>query len=311
MTLLAVKNVTKKYKELLAVNDISFDLKEGEVLGLLGPNGAGKSTTISMISTIIKPDKGSIEYRTEDIVAQPKVLQKKLGVVPQEIALYPSLTGYENLEFWGSAYGLKGDLLKSRIEEVSKIIGISQRLSDKVEVYSGGMKRRINIGAALLHKPEILIMDEPTVGIDPQSRNHILETVKSLNQTGMTIIYTSHYMEEVEFLCDRIAIMDEGSIVAKGTKAALIEQVGFQRLVKLTFQEINESVIQVFSSLEGVSKVETDGQCMVLHIESEQDIFQLIVKSADGVGAHILSYDVEKPNLEHVFLKLTGKDLRD
>jgi ABC-2 type transport system ATP-binding protein len=225
MALLKVEAIQKHFKEVKAVDEISFSVEKGEILGLLGPNGAGKSTTISMISTLIKPDSGAIYYRGKDIVKSPKSIQRKLGYVPQEIALYPMLSGIENLKFWGRAYGLKGEDLKNRIAEVSQIIGIDKRLKDKVDKYSGGMKRRLNIGVALLHNPEIVIMDEPTVGIDPQSRKHILDTVLDLNRKGMTVIYTSHYMEEIEYLCNKICIMDDGKVIAEGTKEELMDQI--------------------------------------------------------------------------------------
>lgn len=223
--LLQVQGITKKFGQVLAVDGIDLIVEKGDLIGLLGPNGAGKSTALSMISTLVLPTSGKIYFKGVDIIKHPKVIQKVMGIVPQEIALYPTLTGFDNMLFWGGAYGLKGDHLKNRIKVVSEIIGIDERLKDKVENYSGGMKRRLNIGVALLHEPELLMMDEPTVGIDPQSRNHILETVKALNAQGMTIIYTSHYMEEVEFLCDKISIMDKGKIIASGTKESLLSLV--------------------------------------------------------------------------------------
>ena len=198
MVLLKVVNLHKSFGGTKAVEGISFEVGRGEVFGLLGPNGAGKSTTISIISTLILPTDGEVYYKGVNILKEPNSVRRNLGVVPQDIALYPTLTGYENLRFWGNMYGLKGAELKKRINEVSEIIGLNGRLKDRVDKYSGGMKRRLNIGAALLHKPELLIMDEPTAGIDPQSRNHILDTVLDLNRQGVTIIYTSHYMEEVE-----------------------------------------------------------------------------------------------------------------
>lgn len=223
--MLQVQGLTKKFGQILAVDGLDLMVEKGDLIGLLGPNGAGKSTTISLISTLMLPTSGSIYFKGADIIKQPKIIQKALGIVPQEIALYPTLTGMDNMLFWGRAYGLKGQHLNNRIKTVSEIIGIDERLKDRVENYSGGMKRRLNIGVALLHEPELLIMDEPTVGIDPQSRNHILETVKMLNQQGMTIIYTSHYMEEVEFLCDKISIMDKGKVIASGTKEMLMNLV--------------------------------------------------------------------------------------
>lgn len=311
MTLLQISNLQKYYKDVNAVDSISFDVKKGEVFGLLGPNGAGKSTTISMISTLIKPTSGQITYNGESILENPKAIQQKLGVVPQEIALYPSLSGYENLKFWGHSYGLRGKELKNRIEEVAEIIGLKDRLKKKIEKYSGGMKRRINIGAALLHKPELLIMDEPTVGIDPQSRNHILETVLELNKQGMTIIYTSHYMEEVEFLCSRISIMDKGEIIASGTQEELIEIVKGQKKINLKFDRITKELTEKINSISYVQNIDTQDEEMVLATQNGDNIFKDLISKVSETDSNILSIDIKKPNLEAVFLHLTGRALRD
>ncbi len=311
MTLLQISNLQKYYKDVNAVDSISFDVKKGEVFGLLGPNGAGKSTTISMISTLIKPTSGQITYNGESILENPKAIQQKLGVVPQEIALYPSLSGYENLKFWGHSYGLRGNELKNRIAEVAEIIGLKDRLKKKIEKYSGGMKRRINIGAALLHKPELLIMDEPTVGIDPQSRNHILETVLELNKQGMTIIYTSHYMEEVEFLCSRISIMDKGEIIASGTQEELIEIVKGQKKINLKFDRITKELTEKINSISYVQNIDTQDEEMVLATQNGDNIFKDLISKVSETDSNILSIDIKKPNLEAVFLHLTGRALRD
>lgn len=217
--MLQAENIKKAYGKKTIVKGISFSLQKGESFGLLGPNGAGKSTTISMISGLVPLDSGHITVGGYVIGKETAKAKQKIGVVPQEIALYPTLTAIENLMFWGKMYGLTHGEAKKRSAEILEYVGLTERAKDKIEMFSGGMKRRINIGAALLHKPELLIMDEPTVGIDPQSRNHILETVKQLNETGMTVIYTSHYMEEVEYLCDRIGIIDQGEMIAIARKA--------------------------------------------------------------------------------------------
>lgn len=309
--MLKIENLKKSFGNIKAVKDVSIFIEKGEVVGLLGPNGAGKSTMISMISTLIKPDAGSIYFKGENVISKPKCIQKVLGIVPQEIALYPTLTGYENLKFWGSAYGLKGKELKMRIDEISEIIGIKDRLKDNIEDYSGGMKRRINIGVALLHNPEILIMDEPTVGIDPQSRNHILETIKELNKKGMTIIYTSHYMEEVEFLCDRIYIMDEGLIIADGTKDELVNLVNNQKTICIDYEKDPSSIISLISNLECVNKVEKEEFKLTVVASPNKLLMKQIIDISNTNEIDIISIDVEKPNLESVFLKLTGKALRD
>lgn len=311
MALLQVNNIKKYFKEIKAVNDISFNVEKGEVFGLLGPNGAGKSTAISMISTLFKPTSGDIIYNGESILQNPKAIQKKLGVVPQEIALYPTLSGRENLKFWGHAYGLRGSELDKRIEEISEVIGIKDRLKDKIEKYSGGMKRRINIGAALLHKPELLIMDEPTVGIDPQSRNHILDTVLELNKQGMTIIYTSHYMEEVEYLCSRISIMDMGEIIASGSQEELVEIIKGQKKIYVRFDHVNEDLKRLIRTIDYIEKMETNENELVLTTQNGENIFQDLIAKTSEIKSNILSIDIKKPNLEAVFLHLTGKALRD
>ncbi|WP_430883826.1 ABC transporter ATP-binding protein [Fusibacter sp. JL216-2] len=311
MALLQVKGLSKSYGRLKAVDNISFSVNEGEIIGLLGPNGAGKSTTISMISTLLKPESGEILYKGEDIVKNPKAIQKELGIVPQEIALYPTLSGYDNLKFWGQAYGLSGDKLKKRIDDVSQIIGIDERLKDRVENYSGGMKRRLNIGAALLHEPELLIMDEPTVGIDPQSRNHILDTVLKLNKTGMTIIYTSHYMEEVEYLCRNIHIMDMGHVIASGAQDELVDIVEGQRKVIFEFEKSTEALVEALGNIKGVDKVQQSGEAITLYTNNGKTLIQDALNIAMKAGVSVESVDVVKPNLETVFLHLTGKALRD
>ncbi len=311
MSLLKVNNLKKYFKEVKAVNGITFDVKKGEVFGLLGPNGAGKSTTISMISTLFNPTSGEITYNGESIVEKPKAIQQKLGVVPQEIALYPTLSGLENLKFWGHAYGLRGSELNKRIEDISQVIGIKDRLKDKIEKYSGGMKRRINIGAALLHKPDLLIMDEPTVGIDPQSRNHILDTVLKLNEEGMTIIYTSHYMEEVEYLCSRISIMDMGEIIASGTQEELVDIIKGQKKINIKLDHVDDTLISIIKTIEYVEKVETHENEMILTTQNGENIFKDLISKTAETESNILSIDIKKPNLEAVFLHLTGKALRD
>lgn len=311
MTLLKVTDLKKHYKNVKAVDGISFEVKKGEVFGLLGPNGAGKSTTISMISTLIAPNYGDIMYKGKSIIKSPKDFQQDLGVVPQEIALYPTLTGYENLRFFGNIYGLTGKDLKQRIEEVSEIIGIRDRLKDKIEKYSGGMKRRINIGAALLHKPKLLIMDEPTVGIDPQSRNHILDTVLELNRKGMTIIYTSHYMEEVEYLCSRISIMDKGKVIECGTKDELIEIIKENKRIKLRFDKVSDELMKKIKDVSYIDKIEIIKNEIAITTNNRDNIFKDIIDIASITNSNILSIDVKKPNLEEVFLHLTGRALRD
>ena len=309
--MLNVKNLYKNFGNITAVDGISFEVNKEEVFGLLGPNGAGKSTTISIISTLLKPTEGEVLFEGESIFSNPESIRRKLGVVPQDIALYPTLTGYENLRFWGNLYGLRGQELKTRIDEVAEIIGLNGRLKDKVEKYSGGMKRRLNIGAALLHKPELLIMDEPTVGIDPQSRSHILDTVLKLKDEGLTIIYTTHYMEEAENLCNRICIMDEGKIIASGTRQELVELVKEKTQISIKLDSVNESILNSLKNMPGVNDAKLDEDTINLYGENGDILLAEIIAKVSEHKRRIQSIDVKKPNLEAVFLHLTGKALRD
>jgi len=309
MNILETKNLVKKFSAFVAVNGVDLEIKKGDIVGLLGPNGAGKSTAISMISTLISQTEGEILFCGENIKKNSKSYRQKLGIVPQDVALYQNLSGYANLEFWGKAYGLKGEKLKEEITRVSEIIGISDRLKDKVEKYSGGMKRRLNIGVALLHRPELLIMDEPTVAIDPQSRNHILQTVKKLNEEGTTILYTSHYMEEVEFLCNYIYIMDGGKIIAKGDKDELIKSVGTYETIELKVMDRLEA--EEIDKISYIKKWKFDGDKYVLSAENVNGALKEFLDLAHNKGVQVEGISIQKPSLETLFLNLTGKTLRD
>jgi ABC-2 type transport system ATP-binding protein len=312
--MLMVQDLRKVFGEIQAVKDVSFTVEKGEAFGLLGPNGAGKSTIINMITGLFSPSSGQIQLKEIDVIKNTKQAQKFIGVVPQDIALYQDMSARENLKFWGRMYGLSGKALNQSVDEVLEIIGLSDRAKGKVNTFSGGMKRRVNIGAAILHKPELLIMDEPTVGIDPQSRNHILDTIKRLNHGGMTVIYTSHYMEEVEQLCSRIGIIDHGDLIACGSMQELRETIGDRSRIILTFEE---SSIQKKELIEALTSIflEKDiniqeNQLMVFHKEPQlilTDFIQCVTKC----GVKITSVDIVEPNLESVFLHLTGRSLRD
>lgn len=309
--ILEIKGLKKHFKDVKAVDGIDFGVKEGEIFGLLGPNGAGKSTTISMLSTLIKPDRGLILYKNENIINNPKAIQRELGFVPQEIALYPTLSGLDNLKFWGKIYGLKGKELKKRINEISEIIGITDRLKNRVEKYSGGMKRRLNIGAALLHEPQIIILDEPTVGIDPQSRNHILNSVKEINKRGSTVIYTTHYMEEAENLCDTICIMDKGKIIASGTKEELLDVIKASDRIELKIDKMSNSLIEKMNKLEFIENIKCDNNEIVFDWKGINGNYTKMMEILAEEKCSLLSMDVKKPDLEYVFLNLTGRELRD
>ncbi len=310
--IIKAENLKKVFGNFVAVDGINLEIPSGQIVGLLGPNGAGKSTTISMISTLYKPTSGRLLFDGKDIVKEPKWIKPHLGYVPQEIALYQTLTGYENLKYFGGLYGLKGVELKKRIASVSEIIGIDDRLKDKVEQYSGGMKRRINIGVALLHNPKLIIMDEPTVGIDPQSRNHILDTVKLLNEQGMTVIYTSHYMEEVEALCQSVYIMDHGKVIASGTQEELISQSDSHTAIHMTFDVSVKEYLARFKEIKNVMAITQNTEMDVSILASGNGNSQKeIIHEIMSMDIGLVSFDVTKPNLEQVFLKLTGRGLRD
>ncbi|MCX8130036.1 MAG: ABC transporter ATP-binding protein [Clostridia bacterium] len=311
MSLIEVKNVVKRFGSLVADDNVCFKVEEGEVFGLLGPNGAGKSTLISMITTLLKPDSGDILIGGHNLKNNDMEAKKLLGFVPQEIALYPTLTAKENLVFWGRMYGLRGKLLSQRVDEALEIAGLKDRSKERIETYSGGMKRRINIAAALLHHPKILIMDEPTVGIDPQSRNHILETVVKLNKDGMTVIYTSHYMEEVEFLCTRVAIIDHGKIIAAGTKEELRSLVGDSDIINIETSNANNSIIDKIKSISGIDEVCHENGKIKMIVRNADILLAKVISIFDSERCKIHSINVEQSNLESVFLHLTGRALRD
>ncbi|MCP1529356.1 ABC-2 type transport system ATP-binding protein [Bacillus pumilus] len=271
---------------------------------------------IGILTGLIHATSGTITIEGIDVKKETKKAQQMIGIVPQEIALYLHLTAKENLMFWGRMYGLKGKELKSRVQETLELIGLKDRANDQVKVFSGGMKRRVNIGCAILHQPKLLIMDEPTVGIDPQSRSHILETVKTLNGEGMTIIYTSHYMEEVEFLCERMAIMDHGSIIALGDQHELSELVGNQREIVLTIkcehgQNDIDRVRQFIHEVDPLKEIDVQGNQMKIFDQHPQQLLSHLIQGVTALNIQIISAEIVEPNLENVFLYLTSKNLRD
>ena len=306
-----VRDLEKRFGDVTAVAGVSFAIGQGEIFGLLGPNGAGKTTTISMVSGLIAADSGSIVVDGHPVATEPRAVKAALGVVPQEIALYPTLTAVENLSFWGRMYGLGGTELKRAVDAALELAGLEDRARQRIETYSGGMKRRINIAAGILHTPKVLLMDEPTVGIDPQSRNHILETVKRLNASGMTVLYTSHYMEEVEFLCDRIAIMDHGKIIAEGTLNELRDVVGGMDVVTVKVDGVEDTTLDAARAIPGVEQVDRADEDLQVLTRSSGSILGSLISTLESAGAHVSSVSVQEPDLESVFLHLTGKSLRD
>ncbi len=324
--ILEVKNLAKNYDGLAAVKGISFEIQKGEIFSLLGPNGAGKTTTISMISGLLEPTSGDALIGGHSITRQPLEAKRLLGVVPQEIALYPTLNSRQNLEFFGRMYGLKGRDLNQRIDAMLDFVELRDRQRDPIETFSGGMKRRINIAAGLLHDPQVIYMDEPTVGIDPQSRRRILDTVKQLrDQRGMTVLYTTHLMEEAQELSNRVGIIDHGEIIAMGSPGELILQVGeLDRLIfKVGDTIVPETTLEAIRGVEGVTKALYDppgeegedktnvSGLLVVSAKRGRRAMPFILHLAEETGIQIQSVEVREPDLEAVFLHLTGRALRD
>ncbi|WP_280771998.1 ABC transporter ATP-binding protein [Salipaludibacillus daqingensis] len=310
--MLETEELSKQFKGKIAVEGVNLHLERGESVGLLGPNGAGKSTTISMISSLIKPTSGDVLLDGKNVIKDPGKIRRVLGVVPQEIALYEELTAYENLKFFGRIYGLRGKALEKNIEEVFELVGLTDRQKDIVKTYSGGMKRRINIAAALLHEPEVLIMDEPTVGIDPQSRSHILEMVRELNlKKGMTVLYTSHYMEEVERLCDRVYIMDHGRIISSGTKDELKSILSSEETIMIDLDRPYPDLYNDLKQHDGILQTMETETGLKLIVPKGSRLLGELFQIADRHQAKVVNVHVQTPTLEDVFLHLTGRKLRD
>lgn len=301
----------KRFGDQVAVDGVSFEISPGETYGLLGPNGAGKTTTISMIAGLLTPDAGDVTLFGQPLTSARKSL---IGLVPQDIALYPDLSAVENLQFFGRLQKLSGAELRARIEEVLAVVGLADRAKDHIDTYSGGMKRRANIAVGLLHEPRLLILDEPTVGVDPQSRNSILESVAALGGSGMAVLYTTHYMEEAERLCDRVGIIDQGQLIAEGTRDQLVERLGEQTTV--TFR-VNGSAERIqawradLAGLPGVGGVQDSDGAVAVVAGQGPALIAPAVQAAQARDLEVVGVDVAEPDLEAVFLHLTGKALRD
>lgn len=309
MDIINIKEIYKEYDKNVAVNGIDLNVKKGEIYGILGPNGAGKSTLIGMICGLVKKDSGEIIY--EEDTNNIKKWKENIGIVPQDFALYWDLTAEENVKFFCSLYGYKGQELKRRVEKVLEFVGLTDVKNKVASSYSGGMKRRLNIACAIAHSPKLIIMDEPTVGIDPQSRNHVLESVKKLRDDGATVIYTSHYMQEVDELCDRIAIVDKGKIIAEGTSEELKYLVSNKKTYYLTLNKEISGIEEKLKEVSGISNVTfEEGKYRIETLKSTNLIYK-IVEIVSQMGVEILNISNEEVTLEHVFLALTGKKLRD
>lgn len=306
-----VQDLHHSFGQNRAVDGVSFDVLQGEIFSLLGPNGAGKTTLISMLSCLLKADSGDALVIGHSISTEPQLVKASIGVVPQEVALYGDLSARENLLFWGKMQGLRGATLTRRVDELLEVIGLTDRQKERVSTYSGGMKRRVNIAVALLHKPALVIMDEPTVGIDPQSRRSILDNVKQLRDQGMTVLYTTHYMEEAQELSDHVGIMDHGRLVAVGTQRELVKSVGELDHIQLRLSVPTEALLETWKAIEGIHDVTSDDGVVTVLAADSNRVLPRLFESAAGAGVRIVSVDIQEPNLEAVFLRLTGRALRD
>lgn len=318
MKIIEIKNLTKSYKDLIAINSLGLSIEKGDVHGILGPNGAGKSTLISCIVGLSEADSGSIVYEGNSSI---KKWSENIGYVPQELAIYPELSAYDNIKFFASLYGLKGDELEKKVQQSLDFVGLTDVKDKKSSEFSGGMKRRLNLACAITHSPKLIIMDEPTVGIDPQSRNRILENVKQLNDQGVTVIYTTHYMEEVEAICNRITVMDKGNVIANGTKEEIMGIMG-QGIVFVVSVDAAKGnwngFLKAAAALEQVSQVQEHeneeqgiNQKACLIRCGESDVIGEIITAATQAGLAVKNIVHSEPSLEEIFLELTGKELRD
>jgi ABC-2 type transport system ATP-binding protein len=315
MALVEISQLVKRYTKdgPNAVDGISFEIREGEVFSLLGPNGAGKTTTISMISTLLSPTAGSIRVDGHDTVAAPMAVRRRIGVVPQDLALYDALSAEENLRFWGEMRGLSGAALRREIAEKLNAIGLADRAKDRVATFSGGMKRRLNLAVGLLGQPKLVMLDEPTVGIDPQSRRYILDWVQELSRQGLTILYTTHYMEEAQELSDRVGIMDHGELIALGTLAALTQMVGEHETLRLELaQEAGgAALVEALRDVDGVLQASAGDGEMLFNVTSAEAVLPHVMEAASHHDVSVRTIEIQEPNLETVFLHLTGRALRD
>ena len=313
MSIVTTTNLHKRYGDFAAVKGVSFEIGRGEVFSLLGPNGAGKSTTIGMLSCLLAPSEGDATIAGHSITQNPLGVKAAIGYVPQDLALYDDLNARQNLNFWGAMYGMGGKSLKSRVEEVLAQVELTDRAKDRVKTYSGGMKRRLNIAVGLLHKPQLVFMDEPTVGIDPQSRRRILDMVKELQSDGMTVLYTTHYMEEAEELSDRVGIIDHGEMIAIGTQPELRQMVGEMDTLRLHFDASApmERLASAMAAVDGVASALPRADEVIVTVGNSAEFLPHFLTIASNHNQRIRSIDIEEPNLEAVFLHLTGRALRE
>lgn len=306
-------NLVKSFDRLTAVDGVSFDIREGQIFGLLGPNGAGKSTTIAMLSTYLVPTAGDAAIDGFSINTDAGAIKKIIGVVPQDIALYPTLTAMQNLRFYGKIYGLGGEALDNRCRELLELMELWDRRDDRVEEFSGGMKRRVNMAAGLLHHPRFLLLDEPTVGVDPQSREHIFETIFRIRDAGTTILYTSHYMEEVELLCDYITIIDQGRVIAAGTLRELLKILGEGGVIELEIAgaDCPGGLDELLGRQAAVTAVKREQNRLLISSNNSAHSLPPVMQALEASGCAVDSLEIYSPNLEKLFIHLTGRELRE
>jgi ABC-2 type transport system ATP-binding protein len=309
--MLSCRGLRRSYGQRLAVDGVGFDIARGETYGLLGPNGAGKTTTISMVCGLLARDAGEVTVAGRPMGPEATDAKAAIGLVPQDVALYDNLSATENLHFFGRLQGLQGKDLDRRVAEVLDIVGLADRADEHIDTYSGGMKRRANIAVGLVHRPELLVLDEPTVGVDPQSRNAILESVEALGAEGLSVLYTTHYMEEAERLCDRVGIIDEGRLVAEGTRRQLVAQVGAGDRVDVSGTGDLDALAATCADLPGTRGVDRRDGGVVVRVADGPASLAAIVDAAGRAGVAIAGIELVEPDLEGVFLELTGKALRD
>lgn len=309
--IIEVKGLVKKYKDYTAVDGVDLSINEGEIFGLLGPNGAGKSTTMNTLLGLLKVNDGSVKMFGKDFSKHAREIKRSVGYVPQDFAFFETLSAVDNVTYWGKLYGLRGEELYKSVQEALEFTGLWDRRKGKAKTFSGGMKRRLNIACAIVHKPRILFMDEPTVGVDPQSRNNILESIKIMNQNGSTIIYTTHYMEEIEAICERVAIMDFGKVIALGSIEELINSISTGNRLSLELVSNTDVAISVIEKTEGVTVCNNVEGILDIKLEKEERFLAGLLENLIRNDFKIKSMTMEKPNLETVFLQLTGKKLRD
>ncbi|MFP5309259.1 MAG: ABC transporter ATP-binding protein [Actinomycetes bacterium] len=310
-TVLRCTGLRRSFGDLVAVEDVGFEVRAGETYGLLGPNGAGKTTTISMLAGLLHPDAGEVTVAGEPIGPRHTDARRHVGLVPQDLAIYPDLTARENLAFFGRLQGLTGAELRGRVDEVLEVTGLTDRADDRTDEYSGGMKRRCNIGIGLLHRPRLLVLDEPTVGVDPQSRDAILAAVEALAGEGMAVLYTTHYMEEAERLCDRVGIIDRGRLQAEGTRPELVATLGQLDTVTVDATGATDAAADALRRLDGVADVSTSDAGLVVTVADAGGRLGALLAEATAAGAQVRAVRVDEPDLEAVFLHLTGRALRD